>query len=113
MTEEQQPSKPDEDLLHISGTGLNPFEILALPSSQRRIVTWMMRQQTFVTLKAVADYLRQDESAARLIIDELIQQEYIQQSEVEGQTCFQIKLISNKRSPRTSQVADMWKELDQ
>lgn len=51
--------------------GLTIADVLTLPKSVRRLVNWMMRQET-VNLAQAAAHLGQPEEAARITLDTLI-----------------------------------------
>ncbi len=88
--------------------GLSMAEAFTLPDSQRRLINWLMRQQGAVSLSAVAAHTGQSEAAARTTLEPLVEQGFIRQMEVEGQTRYQVRL-----SPRQVRQLpeDIWETL--
>ena len=90
-----------------STNGLSIADILMLPDTQRRVVQWMMRQGD-CTLQQVAANTEQDEGDAAIALYELMEQGYVQEIDVEGETFYRVRLASKegiKQLPQTIQQA--------
>src|SRR5919199_277208 len=86
-----------------SAVGLNPTDVLMLPDAQRQIVQWMMRQGD-CTLPDVAANTGMDEGDTLINLYDLMQQGFVQEMEVAGETCYRIRLASKEGSKRISQT---------
>ena len=87
--------------------GLSMGDILMLPDSQRRVVQWMMRQGD-CALHDVAANTEQDEGDAAIALYDLMEQGFVQEIEVDGETLYRIRLASKegiKQLPQTIQQA--------
>jgi hypothetical protein len=91
---------------------LSMADVLALPDSQQEIVTWMIREEMTgretVNLADVATYTGQSETVARTTLNTLVEQGFIQELEVDGETRYRPRLMS-RRGRQLSE--DIWQAL--
>ncbi len=89
--------------------GLSLAEAFTLPDSQRRLINWLMRQET-VSLAEVTAHSDQSEDETRTMLNTLIEQGFIRETEVEGQPHYQVRL-----APRRGRQLpeDIWQALGQ
>jgi amino acid permease len=71
--------------------GLSIADVIALPEDQRQLVNWMMRREA-VSLAEVAAHTGQDEAVARAALNGLVEQGFIRELEVDGETRYQLRL---------------------
>jgi len=88
-TQHQEPKNTD--------TGLSMGDILTLPDRQRRIVNWISRHQE-CTPPEVAEHLGEDEPTAKNELDALVQQGFVQETLVAGESRYSIKRATKRRS---------------
>ena len=93
--------------------GLRPADIPELPELQRRIARWMMRSQRECTLYEVAAQIGEDEQVVQRELDALIQQGFMQETEVAGELHYSLKLASRRviRDQRIEQALTPGKPL--
>jgi amino acid permease len=91
---------------------LSMADVLALPDSQQEIVTWMIREEMTgretVNLADVATYTGQSETVARTTLNTLVEQGFVQELEVDGETRYRPRLMS-RRGRQLSE--DIWQAL--
>lgn len=94
--------------------GLSMADVFALPHSQRQIVTWMTREgmtgQETVSLADVAAHTGQDEAIVRTMLNTLVEQGFIGELEVDGETRYRPRLVSRRGRQLTE---DIWQALDE
>ncbi|MEQ9672637.1 transcriptional regulator [Coleofasciculus sp. G2-EDA-02] len=73
------PSNPSAN----GGKTINIADILALPERQRQIVLFIRREEGH-TLPEIADHLNEDEQAIAIELDELVQEGFVREIQVEG-----------------------------
>ena len=83
--------------------GLRPSDLIDLPESQQKIAQWMLNQPE-CTLTEVAANTDMDEGDALIALYQLMQQSFVQQIEVEGETRYRLRLASREGSKRISQT---------
>lgn len=76
-------------------SGLSMSAVLMLPDAQRRIVQWMLRQPE-CTLSEIAAHLGEDEAIARTLLDDLVDQDFVQEMNVGGTLYYRTKLASRR-----------------
>jgi len=80
--------------------GLSMADVLALPDSQRQILTWMAREeitgQETVSLAQVAAHIGRSEDVARSVLESLVEEDLIQEAEVEGETRYRPRLVARR-----------------
>ncbi|UCC64137.1 MAG: hypothetical protein JSV36_03505 [Anaerolineae bacterium] len=92
--------------LHLSyegewyAAGPSVADVLALPDPQRQVLTWMTREgvtgQETVRLAQVATHVGQTEAATRTMLKALVEQGFVGEVEVEGETHYQPRLVSRR-----------------
>jgi hypothetical protein len=65
--------------------GLSVANVLTLPETQRRLVTWVTRGRDAVGLSAAAEYMGLDKTAAREVLDGLADQGFLRRAEGDGE----------------------------
>jgi glutamate dehydrogenase (NAD(P)+) len=88
--------------------GRSMASIVALPDSLRQLVNWMMRQQE-VRLAEVVAHTGQEEEAVCAMLDTLVEQGFVRETEVAGEPRYRIRLAP-KRGRQLPQ--DIWQLLD-
>ena len=77
---EWRSDQPSEDPLRRNSTARKPrtmADLLFLPDAERSLMNWLLRQQQ-ATLPEIAAHLNQSESAAQILLNELMAQGFIQ-----------------------------------
>ena len=91
---------------------LSMADVFVLPRSQRQILTWMTREgitgQETVSLSDVVAHTGQDKAIVRIILNTLVEQGFIQELEVDGETRYQPRLVSGRGRQLTE---DIWEAL--
>ena len=77
--------------------GLSMADILTLPDRQRRIVNWISRQPD-CTPPEVAAHLGEEESTVKNELDVLVQQGFVQETKVDGESRYSIKRATKRKS---------------
>ncbi|HAA29390.1 MAG TPA: hypothetical protein DCE56_18930, partial [Cyanobacteria bacterium UBA8553] len=85
------------------GGGLRPSDLIDLPESQQKIAQWMLNQPE-CTLTEVAANTDMDEGDALITLYELMEQGFVQEIEVEGETRYRLRLASREGSKQISQT---------
>ena len=70
--------------------GRSMASIVALPDSLRQLVNWMMHQQE-VRLAEVAAHTGQEEEAVRTMLDTLVEQGFVRETDVAGESHYRIR----------------------
>jgi len=73
------------------GAGLNIADVITLPPSLRRLVTWMMRQEE-VSLAEVAAFIQGDEPTARDMMDSLLAKGFVRTVQTAGDVRYRVRL---------------------
>ncbi|MEP0856699.1 hypothetical protein [Trichocoleus sp. DQ-U1] len=76
--------------------GLTMVDVLTLPESQRQIVQWMMRKKSEVSLAEVADRTGSGEDVAIALLDDLVAQGFVQETEVAGELRYRMRLAAKR-----------------
>jgi hypothetical protein len=80
--------------------GLSMADVLALPDSQQQILTWMTREgvtgQGTVSLAQVATHVGRSEQVARTVLRSLVEQDFVQEVEVQGETRYRPRLVARR-----------------
>lgn len=76
--------------------GLNVVDILTLPDEQRQVVQWMMRKKSDVSLAEVAERIDSNQSDAIAIMDELVDQGFVQEMQIAGEARYRIRLAAKR-----------------
>jgi hypothetical protein len=92
--------------------GVGMTDVLALSDSQQEIVTWMIREEMTgretVNLAHVATHTGQSEAVAHSALSTLVEQGFIQESRVSGETRYRTRLMSRRRRQLPE---DIWQAL--
>lgn len=88
--------------------GLSMADLLELPDNLRKLVNWLMRQQT-VRLPEVAAFLEQDEATSQSALAALIEKGFVREMKVRGETCYRVRLAAKRRR---EVPLDVWQALD-
>ncbi len=83
--------------------GLRPSDLINLPKSQQKIAQWMLNQPE-CTLTEVAANTGMDERDARIAVYQLMEQGFVQEIAVEGETRYLLRLASREGSQQISQT---------
>ena len=88
--------------------GRHLTDTLALPESLRQLLNWIMRQGE-VSAAAIAAHLEQNREVVRPLLDELVEQGFVQEIDREGERLFRPQL-SHRRQRRLPE--DIWEALE-
>lgn len=88
---------------HKPAPGLTMADILALPDSQRQLITWMQRQ-TDCTLNEVVAHINQDEGVVQTLLDELVEKGFVQEMMEEGSLHYRVRLAPKRGSKIPSKL---------
>ena len=82
--------------------------IVALPDPLRQLVNWITRQNE-VRFAQVVAHTGQDEAVVRTTLDTLVEQGFVRETDVAGESCYRIRLAPKRgrELPR-----DIWQLLD-
>ena len=82
--------------------------IVALPDPLRQLVNWITRQNE-VRFAQVVAHTGQDEAVVRTMLDTLVEQGFVRETDVAGESCYRIRLAPKRgrELPR-----DIWQLLD-
>jgi ATP-binding cassette, subfamily B, bacterial len=83
-------------------------QILELPKDQRGLITWLARHRD-ATAADVAAHLDQDEASARAALVALVEQGYVQMTEIDGESRYQPRL-GRRRGSRLR--PEIWRTLE-
>jgi amino acid permease len=79
--------------------GLHMVDVLALPVSLRQLITWMMRQGE-VSLAEVMTHIGQDEGVARIMLETLMKQGFVQETQGDpahtGETSYRVRFAPRR-----------------
>jgi hypothetical protein len=89
-------------------TGLQMADVLTLPDPSRQLINWMMRQRE-VSLAEVVAHIGQDEDVARTVLGELMEQGFVSEMEVEGESRYRVRLAPKRGHPLPEHI---WQALD-
>ena len=70
-------------------------DVLTLPNGERRLVNWLVRQQS-ATLSEIAAYISQDESSTQTVLEGLTKQGFVGQVDQNGQAHYEPRLRSRR-----------------
>ena len=73
------------------GAGLSMADVITLPPSLRRLVTWMMRQEE-VSLAEVAAFIQGDEPTAHDMMDSLLAKGFVRMVQIAGDVRYKVRL---------------------
>jgi hypothetical protein len=79
-----------------SRPGLSMAEVLTLPAKPRKIVQWMMKRSDGVSLAEVASQIGEDQQAAMVLLDELVEEGFVQEFLAAGEVNYRINLAAKK-----------------
>lgn len=82
--------------------GLTMTDVLMLPNQLRQIVQWMMRQKE-VNSAEVAAQFGLEEVIAQNLLDDLVQQDFVQQRDIGGRVSYRTKLVRTHAIQQLSQ----------
>ena len=89
--------------------GLSMVDILTLPDTPRRLMSWMLRQEE-VTLQKLAAHVGHDEATAQAMVAELVEQGFVREMNLKGEQRYHVRLAPKKKRDLP---ADLWRALDQ
>jgi hypothetical protein len=72
-------------------------DVLTLPNVERRLVNWLVRQQS-ATVDEIAAYIAQAESSTQDILKELARKGFVAQVDQDGQIQYEPRLRSRRSS---------------
>jgi predicted transcriptional regulator len=89
--------------------GLSMADILALPDTPRRLVSWMLRQEE-VSLQQLAAYVGHDEATTHAMVAGLVENGLVRELHLKGKQRYRVRLAPRKQR---DMPADLWRVLDQ
>ena len=104
-----QPTSPAPEPSLEPSIGLNMFDVLTLPETQRRIVNWVMRQG-MVTSEQIAAHMEQDEALIHRMLTSLIDQGFIQEIEKDGQPHYRPYMATKQKRRLSRNIWDMFED---
>lgn len=72
-------------------------DVLTLPNIERRLVNWLVRQQS-ATLSEIAAYIAHDEASTQSILGELMSKGFVALVTQDGQALYEPRLRSRRSS---------------
>jgi len=97
---EQSPSQSQG-----SETGVHMLDVMSLPDSQRTVVNWVMRKKQ-ATLAEVVEHTGESETVVQTMLEDLVQQGFLQATEVDGQQHYKTRLGSKPKSKLSQKIWD-------
>lgn len=70
-------------------------DVLTLPNVERRLVNWLVRQQS-ATLSEIAAYISQDETSTQVVLEGLIKDGFVARVSQDGQVHYEPRLRSRR-----------------
>ncbi len=92
-----------------SDSGRSMADVLTLPDSEQRFVTWLIRQKQVSLSEAVA-YMNQEEEAVCNMLNSLSKQGFVQELNVDGELRYR-PCLAPKQGRRASK--NLWQALDE
>ena len=89
-------------------TGVGLLDILQMPDDKRQLVNWILRRQS-VNVAQTAAHLRQDETSAQRMLDELVEQGQLQRTWQAAQAMYRVRLAQRKGRQLP---AEIWRALE-
>lgn len=83
-------------------------DLLFLPERESGLMNWLLRQRS-ATLTEIANHLAEEEASARSLVEKLATEGFLQETESEGQICYQPCLASRRGRQVPSNI---WNALD-
>lgn len=71
--------------------------LLNLPDEKRMLISWILRQNSS-TLAQIAQHLRQDQQAVQSLLQDLVNQHFIETVSQGRETYYQVNMVSMRRS---------------
>lgn len=93
----QQPSANEYPPDYKVGGGLTMHTLLNLPDEKRMLISWILRQNSS-TLAQIAQHLRQDQQAVQSLLQDLVNQHFIETVSQGRETYYQVNMVSMRRS---------------
>ena len=98
-SERSQPNTPDSE------PSLKMLDVMSLPDEQRSVVNWLIRK-TEATLAEIVEQTEQSEPVVQTMLNDLVQQGFVQVIEVEGKQHYRPLLGSKPKSRLSKNIWD-------
>jgi predicted transcriptional regulator len=98
-SERSQPNTPDSE------PSLKMLDVMSLPDEQRSVVNWLIRKSE-ATLAEIVEQTGQSEPVVQTMLNDLVQQGFVQPIEVEGKQCYRPILGSKPKSRLSKNIWD-------
>ncbi|HSH02741.1 MAG TPA: cyclic nucleotide-binding domain-containing protein [Anaerolineae bacterium] len=92
--------------------GINPLDILSLPKTQRKLITWLSRQKqaTFTEIKEQLDYT--DDDQLHNVLNALKQSDYIHEALLDGQIYYRMVFKGTVKRTSRGLPKQIWARVD-